>query len=257
MVSNSEQPLVHSTEPDNFKPSASTLFFNLAGCLFAVALLAFLFIPVVEKMKIQKRNRTRQWVSKSNMKQLGLALWNFQKEHQTFPPGATFTKAGTPLHSWQTRILPFVDQEQLYQQIDLEKPWNDPANQQHFQRIVRCYVVPWSDELFSTEEYALSHFVGNELLLTKNQGIPLSQITDGASNTISAVDRGDHFKAWGDPANLAKPADVIGPDKKTLLPGGNLILFSDGRVQFVSNKIDSQILKDLSTPDGGEAKCEF
>ncbi|WP_417383049.1 DUF1559 domain-containing protein [Gimesia sp.] len=257
MITNTEQSLVQPTAPDNFTPSASTFLIILVGCLFAVALLAFLFSPVVEKMKIQKRNLARQSVSKSNMKQLGLALWNYQKEHQTFPAGATFTKTGTPLHSWQTRILPFVDQDQLYQQIDLEKPWNDPANQQHFQRIVRCYVVPWSDELKSPEEYALSHYVGNELLLTKNQGIPLSQITDGASHTISAVDRGDHFKAWGDPANVARPADVIGPDKKTLFPGGNLILFSDGHVQFVSNKIDPQILKDLSTPDGGEAKCEF
>ena len=256
MNSNSEQPLVHPTEPDNFTPSARTFFMILAGCLFAVGLMIFLFTPVFEKMEIQKRNLARQSVSKNNMKQLGLALWNYQEEHQTFPPGATFTAEGTPLHSWQSSILPFMDQSGLFEQIDLEKPWNDPANQQHFQRIVRGYVVPWSDEIFSSDGYALSHYVGNELLLKMNQGMSLSQITDGVSNTISEVERGDDFKAWGDPANLARPADVIGPDQKTLLPGGNLILFSDGRVQFVSNKIDSQILKDLSTPDGGETKCD-
>ncbi len=257
MNTNSQQTLVQPAKPDNFAPSASTFFIILAGCLFAVGLMIFLFTPVFEKMEIHKRNLTRRAVSKSNLKQMGLALWRFQEENQRFPPGATFTAEGTPLHSWQTRILPFVDQGQLYQQIDLEKPWNDPANQQHFQQIVRSYVVPWSEEKISPEGYALSHYVGNELLLKQNQGMKLSQITDGKSNTIIAVDRGDHFKAWGDPTNLARPADVIGPDKKTLLPGGNLILFSDGRVQFVSNKINPQILKDLSTPDGGEAKCEF
>lgn len=257
MNTNSEQPLNSQSEPDNFTPSAGTFFLILAGCLIAVGLMIFLFAPVFEKMNIHQREMARQRVSKNNMKQLGLALWNYQEEHQTFPAGATFTTEGTPLQSWQTRILPFVDQDQLYQQIDLEKPWNDPVNQQHFQQIVRYYVVPWSEEKISPEGYALSHYVGNELLLKQNQGMKLSQITDGKSNTITAVDRGDDFKAWGDPTNLARPADIIGPDKKTLLPGGNLILFSDGHVQFVSNKIDSQILKDLSTPDGGKTKCEF
>ncbi|WP_339684876.1 DUF1559 domain-containing protein [Gimesia maris] len=257
MNTNSQQTLVQPAKPDNFTPSASTFFIILAGCLFAVGLMIFLFTPVFEKMEIHKRNLARRAVSKSNLKQMGLALAFYHEENQTFPPGATVAPNGTPQHSWQTSLLPFMDQSGLFEQINFEKPWNDPVNQQHFQQIVRSYVVPWSEEKISPEGYALSHYVGNELLLKQNQGMPLSQITDGASNTIMAVDRGNDFKAWGDPTNLARPADIIGPDKKTLLPGGNLILFSDGRVQFVSNKIDSQILKDLSTPDGGEAKCDL
>ena len=257
MNTNSQQTLVQPAKPDNFTPSASTFFIILAGCLFAVGLMIFLFTPVFEKMEIHKRNLARRAVSKSNLKQMGLALAFYHEENQTFPPGATVAPNGTPQHSWQTSLLPFMDQSGLFEQINFEKPWNDPVNQQHFQQIVRSYVVPWSEEKSSPEGYALSHYVGNELLLKQNQGMKLSQITDGASNTIMAVDRGNDFKAWGDPTNLARPADIIGPDKKTLLPGGNLILFSDGRVQFVSNKIDSQILKDLSTPDGGEAKCDL
>lgn len=256
MNSNSEQTLVHPTGPDNFTPSASTFFMILAGCLFAVGLMIFLFTPVFEKMEIQRRKMARQVAASNHLKQIGLALLLYHDENQTFPAGATLASNGTPLHSWQTSILPFMDQSGLFEQIDFEKAWNDPVNQSSFQQQVPAYLVPGSEEKFSAEGYALSHFVGNEILFQQKEGMPLSQITDGASNTILAVDRGDHFKAWGDPANLARPADVIGPDKKTLLPGGNLILFSDGRVQFVSNQINPQILKDLSTPDGGEAKCD-
>lgn len=256
MISNSEQPLVQPSEPDNFTPSASTFFIILAGCLFAVGLMIFLFTPVFEKMEIQKRKMARQVAASNHLKQIGLALLLYHEEHQTFPAGATLASNGTPLHSWQTSILPFMDQSGLFEQINFEKPWNDPVNQPIFQQQVSAYLVPWAEEKFSAEGYALSHFVGNELLFKQNQGMKLSQITDGKSNRIMAVDRGDDFKAWGDPANLARPADIIGPDKKTLLPGGNLILFSNGRVQFVSNKIDPQILKALSTPDGGKAKCD-
>ncbi|WP_197995379.1 DUF1559 family PulG-like putative transporter [Gimesia algae] len=257
MNSNSEQTLIQPSEPDNFEPSASTFFFILAGCLFAIVFMSYLFTPLAEKIKIHKRNLAHRAVSKSNLKQIGLALAFYHEENQTFPPGATVAPNGTPQHSWQTSLLPFMDQSGLFEQINFEKPWNDPENQESFQQQVSTYLAPWVEEKYSAEGYALSHYVGNELLLKQNQGMPLSQITDGASNTIMAVDRADHFKAWGDPANLARPADIIGPDKKTLLPGGSLVLFSDGSVRFVSNKINPQIIKDLSTPDGGEAKCEF
>ncbi|WP_417391949.1 DUF1559 domain-containing protein [Gimesia sp.] len=257
MNSNSETPLLTRSEPDDFTPSAGTLFLILAGCLFAVGLMIFLFTPVFEKMEIQRRKMARQVAASNHLKQIGLGLLLYHEEHQTFPAGATLASNGTPLHSWQTSILPFMDQTGLFEQIDFEKPWNDPVNQPSFQQQVPAYLVPGTEEKFSPEGYALSHFVGNELLLQQKEGMPLSQITDGESNTIMAVDRGDDFKAWGDPANLARPADVIGPDKKTLLPGGNLILFSDGRVQFVSNQINPRILKALSTPAGGETKCDL
>ena len=50
------------------------------------------------------------------------------KRTMALPPAYTVDAKGRPLHSWRTLILPYLEQEPLYQTIDLSKPWNDPAN---------------------------------------------------------------------------------------------------------------------------------
>ena len=64
----------------------------------------------------------------NNLKQIALALLNYEQAHHALPPAYTVDAQGRPLHSWRTLILPYLDQESLYQTIDLSKPWNDPAN---------------------------------------------------------------------------------------------------------------------------------
>ena len=44
------------------------------------------------------------------------------------PPAYTVDANGKPLHSWRTLILPFLEQQALYETIDLTKPWDDPVN---------------------------------------------------------------------------------------------------------------------------------
>ncbi|HSG73025.1 MAG TPA: DUF1559 domain-containing protein, partial [Planctomycetaceae bacterium] len=70
----------------------------------------------------------RRWACKNNLKQIGLALHNYHDSFGTFPPAYTVDADGKPLHSWRTLILPFVEQQSLYDSIDLTKPWDDPAN---------------------------------------------------------------------------------------------------------------------------------
>ena len=50
------------------------------------------------------------------------------RTYKALPPAYTVDADGRPLHSWRTLILPYLEQEPLYQTIDLSKPWNDPAN---------------------------------------------------------------------------------------------------------------------------------
>ena len=53
---------------------------------------------------------------------------NYEQAYNALPPAYTVDANGRPLHSWRTLILPYLEQESLYQTIDLSKPWNDPAN---------------------------------------------------------------------------------------------------------------------------------
>jgi len=150
-------------------------------------------------------------------------------------------------------ILPYLDQEDIYKQIDFHQAWDAPVNRPPFQQEISVYLSPKTRQTRSPDGYALSHFTGNRLVLKQNAGmIILESITDGTSNTIMAMELGEKFKPWGDPTSLTVPTAVIGPGKKSLSQGGNHVLFCDGRVQFIYSNIDPVILKALSTPDGGE-----
>ena len=35
---------------------------------------------------------------------------------------------GRPMHSWRVLILPFLEQQSLYEQYDFREPWDGPNN---------------------------------------------------------------------------------------------------------------------------------
>ena len=51
----------------------------------------------------------------NNMKQLVLALRNYQQANGSFPPAYITDKNGRPMHSWRVLILPFLGAGSLYQ----------------------------------------------------------------------------------------------------------------------------------------------
>ncbi|WP_417391951.1 DUF1559 domain-containing protein [Gimesia sp.] len=225
--------------------------------LFSILVVVF-SLPVIQQQYEIGDGRPP---SKNNMKQIGLAFHNYSDNTsnapETFPPGAITTAKGKPLHSWQALILPYLNQQALYSQIDFSKPWNAPANQEPFQQEIFSYLNPKNDASHSSDGYALSHYAGNELVLKPNVGMPFNEIRDGMSNTILAVEIGEDFKPWGDPTSLTVPDKVIGPGRTPPTTGGNYVLFGDGRVQFIPEDIDLEILKSLSTPDGADKIGEF
>lgn len=65
---------------------------------------------------------------RSNLNEIAKALRLYHQAYNTLPPAYTTDTQGRKLHSWRTLILPYMNHETLYQQIDLSKPSDDPAN---------------------------------------------------------------------------------------------------------------------------------
>lgn len=74
-----------------------------------LSLLAALVLPAVQ----HARESARRSQCKNNLKQIGLALHNYESAHRVFPPGAVL--AGW---SWRTLVLPQLDGAALYDEID-------------------------------------------------------------------------------------------------------------------------------------------
>jgi prepilin-type processing-associated H-X9-DG protein len=194
--------------------------------------------------------------SMNNLKQIALAAHDYHADgHNTFPPGATFDAQGSAYHGWHTLLLPYLEHENLYKTIHLDKPWDHPDNAAAFQTRVREYLNPAADPDRNPAGLALTHYAGNARLLGGDTGFSIKQITDGTSNTLFAGEVAGNFRPWGHPVNWRDPALGINrsPDGfGSPFRGGANFVFADGSVRFIKSDVSPQVLKALSTPAGGE-----
>ena len=61
-------------------------------------------------------------------KQMALAMYMYADKGKHFPPHVIRDANGKPLLSWRVAILPYLDQNDLYQQFHLDEPWDSPHN---------------------------------------------------------------------------------------------------------------------------------
>jgi type II secretory pathway pseudopilin PulG len=226
------------------------------GLFLCVPIMIALLLPAVQ----QAREAARRTQSKNNLHMMGLAMHNFHDVQQHWVPGGTYAEDGTPLHSWQTHLLPYMEQAPLYQSINLEIPWNDPANASNFYITIAPYTHPSQTQMTTSEGFAATHYAGNQHVLIQNSELTIRDVTDGTSNTIVAGEVAGGFRAWGDPANVRDPGLGINGNPQgfgSSSPGGCHFLLMDGSVRFVSENIAPGVLKGLATPAGGENIGEF
>ena len=93
-----------------------------------LALLVFaVFLPGFNWFRTQ-RQAAREMNTRSRLHQLRLAFYNYHDAHGAFPPACVYDSEGTPMHSWRALVLPYIDEEELYERYNFEQPWNGPDN---------------------------------------------------------------------------------------------------------------------------------
>jgi len=92
--------------------------FTLIELLVVIAIIAVLIALLLPAVQ-QAREAARRSQCKNNLKQIGLALHNYHDTFGMYPLGGTGDRDNAPRVSWHVRVLPFLEQATLYNQIDM------------------------------------------------------------------------------------------------------------------------------------------
>ncbi len=205
-----------------------------------------LLLPAVQAA----RQAARRTSSSNNLKMIGLAMHNHHDTHRAFP-GDIKREDGTPLLSWRVAILPFLEQNALYEAFHLDEPWDSPHNIQLVDKMPQVYVHPGIPAPPGFTVYQRPS--GEDYIHRPSDAVSFRDITDGTSNTIMAVETvGEEAIQWTKPADVAFDSDdPLGPVVDGSRPGFNA-LFGDGSVRFFSNAIDPNVFMALLTRNGAE-----
>jgi prepilin-type N-terminal cleavage/methylation domain-containing protein len=104
------------------RPNARPRGFTLIELLVVIAIIAILIALLLPAVQ-QAREAARRSQCQNNLKQIGLALHNYESTYMTFPTGTrggrTWAQVGVKDGTnWRTSILAFMDQAPVFNQLD-------------------------------------------------------------------------------------------------------------------------------------------
>jgi len=187
--------------------------------------------------------------SLNNLKQLALALLNYEAVHGHFPPAVVMGPDGKMPHSWRVEILPYLECQKLYDQYRLDEPWDSPANHK--------ILVQMPDVFRSPTEPASStgacYFVltGPGTMFDGKKGTRIRDVRDGTAFTILLVEAKRDIP-WTKPEDIPYDADKPLPKLGGFFEGKFNLALADGSVHLLSEDVPQKTLRALVTKDGRE-----
>jgi len=247
------------------------LFFLLIIGCDTIGMLISQFLPALQAAREAKRRV--QCVE--NLKQIGLAMQGYHQQYGCFPPAFIPDKNGKPMHSWRVLMLPFLEQDALYHQYRFDEPWNGPHNKALADHMPSVYRCPSSDPTPDPSQTSYAMIVGPHAISDGPTPHRMSDIKDGASNTIMVAEAAKAAINWAEAAstgiNWMEPRDLnaenmdfctravekdLRRETCEIFRNHNVaanVLFCDGSVRTLSNELlYPKELEALMTIDGGE-----
>ena len=185
--------------------------FTLIELLVVIAIIAILIgllLPAVQ----QAREAARRTQCRNNLKQIGLAIHNYESSHGSFPPG----RVGFPMvFSAHAAILPYLDGGNLYNLIDFNTAptFVEPPVMPYVQNTIAAmtaiptYLCPSDLGKVSGSSYAATNYVvcagsgadATSRYIRKGDGVMFDVkllgvvkfrgIIDGLSNTVAVSEQ--------------------------------------------------------------------
>lgn len=191
---------------------------------------------------------------RNKLMQMGLAMHNYHDAFRAFPTAARYdAKKEKPLLSWRVSILPFLEQQALYDKFHLDEPWDSPHNKTLIEQMPAIYRSPGRPGMKAgTTCYVLP--TGEQAIFSATDAAPSFQrITDGTSNTVMVMHTTEkRAVVWTKPDDYELDAKTLRDALFAKPDAEALVCFADGSVRRLPSTLDDAALLAVFTSRGGE-----
>jgi prepilin-type processing-associated H-X9-DG protein len=218
--------------------------------------IAAMMASAMPKIQVSAQRSTAQ----NNLKQIGLGLHNYASSYGNQVPIYAIGAKGLPLKtptdkpllSWRVAILPYLEQQGLYNQFKLDEPWDSLNNKKLIEKMPKIYTPV--NKPGKPGYTHLQMVIGPNAMQPPSVRFPAS-FPDGMSNTIAVVEAAEPV-IWTKPDDVMLPGKELPKDLKKKFggqfPNGFNVVMWDGSVRFVSNTINERTLGLALNPRDGQ-----
>jgi hypothetical protein len=178
----------------------------------------------------------------------------YHEVHGRLPPAVVYgADDKTPLYSWRVLLLPFIEEERLYQEFALDEPWDSPHNLPLLERMPRIYAVPPGKTAKVPTHHTVCHFfVGQGTAFEGRYGLRIpADFPGGTARTFLIVEAGEPVP-WTKPAELAYDPDRPLPDFRGIFQDGFRARMVDCSARWVQKGTSEAALRAAITRGGGD-----
>ena len=236
--------------------------FTLIELLVVIAIIAILIALILPAVQ-QAREAARRTQCRNNMKQLVLALHNYEGTHMVLPASRLYPKSvihdnpGDPLdpnessyQSWTTMVLPYIEQANLQHDLDFNYAWHAAENRHAISHQVSTFLCPsapssdrtdpnWVvgaaagdyNNITEVKKKVYSQVLGlpepseasRAGVLSKGYANKFAHVRDGASNTICLAEVAGQPFIWTSEGRMNADRFAAYTDDKVVDFGGTYV----------------------------------
>jgi prepilin-type N-terminal cleavage/methylation domain-containing protein len=114
---------------------------ELLVVLAVIGILVALLVPAVQSA----RSAARRNACANNLRQIGLALTNFESAHTKFPEGQSWVSRQPPdnvAFAWSVWLLPFLEEHAAWDRLDTDASFLAPHNLPVVAQVIPTYLCP-------------------------------------------------------------------------------------------------------------------